>query len=58
VHLPDHGLLGRQIELGGDLPDHLRCPATFWRGALPGKKDIVKIGKRYQFHPVEETPDG
>jgi hypothetical protein len=43
VHLPDHGLLGHRIEPGGHLPDHLRCPATFWRGVLPWKKDIFKI---------------
>jgi hypothetical protein len=43
VHLPDHGLLSQRIEPGGHLPDHLRCRAMFWRGALPRKKDIYKI---------------
>ena len=35
VHLPDHGLLGRQIEPGGHLSDNLRRPATSGVASCP-----------------------
>jgi len=40
AHLPDHGLLGRQIEPGGHLPDHL-----FWAWRLAWQTDIFTIYK-------------
>ncbi len=44
VYLPDHGLLGRQIEPGGDLSDHLRYLATSGGAPCLRKSISVRFG--------------
>ena len=43
VYLPDHGLLGRQIEPGGHLSDNLRRPATSGVASCPEKRISVRL---------------